>query len=129
VEGICHVWFSTKGRRQALDGELGDDARRLLAEVAQRAGIRLLETEVAVDHVHLLVALTGTQTLSSVMHQLKGASARAIFLRHPDLKIDLGQHSFWQKGYGFRKVAPEEAARVASYIKTQINRPLRHHQR
>ena len=78
VEGLYHVWFSTKGRKQALEGELGDDARRLLIETAQRTGIRLLEVEVLADHAHLLVAVTGSQTLPSVMHQLKGTSARYI---------------------------------------------------
>jgi putative transposase len=129
VEGIYHVWFSTKARRQALDGELGDDARGLLTEVAQRTGIRLLEIEVAADHVHMLVAVTGGQTLSSVMHQLKGASARLTFLKYSDLKMDLGGASFWQKGYGFRKVDPKEVTMVASYIRTQTSRPLRHGQR
>ena len=126
MEGIYHVWFSTKGRKQALDGELGNDARRLLIEAAERTGIRLLEVEFAVDHAHLLVALTETQTLPSVMHQLKGASARYIFLKYPDLRLDLGHNSFWQKGYGWRKIDPTEACSVRHYIRTQRNRALRH---
>jgi putative transposase len=101
----------------------------LLTEVAQRTGICLLEIEVAVDHVHMLVAVIGGQTLSSVMHQLKGASARLIFLKYPDLKMDLGRASFWQKGYGFRKVDPKQIAATRQYVKTQTSRPLRHDQR
>jgi putative transposase len=128
MEGIYHVWFSTKGRKQALEGELGNDARRLLTEIAQRTGIRLLELQVTPDHVHLIVAVTGTQTLPLVMHQLKGASARFIFLKYPELKLDLGHDSFWQKGYGFRKVDPKEVAMVARYVRTQVIRPLRHNQ-
>jgi len=126
VEGLYHVWFSTKGRRLALDGELGDDTRQLLTEIAQRAGIRLLNVEMAVDHVHLLVALMGTQTLSSAMHRLKGASSRYIFLKYPELKLDLGHDSFWQKGYGWRKIESAEVPAVRNYIRTQRNRPLRH---
>ena len=128
VEGIYHVWFSTKGRKQALEGEVGDDAKRLLTETAQRTGIRLFEAEVAADHAHLLLAVTAGQTLSSVMHELKGASARAVFLKYPDLKIDLGHHSFWQKGYGFRKVDPKHIEMTRQYIRTQTSRPLRHDQ-
>ena len=126
MEGSYHVWFSTKGRRQALDGELGDDTRQLLTEIAQRAGIRLLDVEMAVDHVHLLVALMGTQTLSSAMHRLKGASSRYIFLKYPELKLDLGHDSFWQKGYGWRKIESAEVPAVRNYVRTQRNRPLRH---
>jgi len=125
VEGLYHVWFSTKGRKQALEGELGDDVRQLLIEIAQRAGIRLLEVEMAADHVHLLLASTGAQTLPSVMHQLKGASSRRIFVKYPELKVDLGHNSFWQKGYGWRKIEPAEAAAVKHYIRTQQSRALR----
>jgi putative transposase len=123
---LYHVWFSTKRRRQAFEGELGDDARRLLIETARRTGIRLLEVQVAGDHVHLLVGLFGAQTLPSVMHQLKGASARCIFLKYPELKLDLGDSSFWQRGYGWRRIEPAEAPGVREYIRTQRDRPLRH---
>jgi putative transposase len=126
VEGIYHVWFSTKGRKQALENELGDDARQLLTETAQRTGIRLMEVEITADHVHLLAALTGMQTLPSVVHQLKGASARSIFLKYPDLRIHLGHNSFWQKGYGWRQIAPDQVPGVRHYIRTQQDRPLRH---
>jgi putative transposase len=126
VEGLYHVWFSIKGRKQALEGELGGDARRLLIETAQRMGIRLVEVEVTADHAHLLVALTGTQTLPSVMHQLKGASARYIFLKYPDLRFDLGHNSFWQKGYGWHKITPAEVPAVRHYIRAQGDQPLRH---
>ena len=126
VERLYHVWFSTKGRQEALQGELGDDARRLLTETAQRAGIRLLEVEVAVDHVHLLVALAEGQTLPSVMHQLKGATARSVFLKYPELKSDLRHNSFWQKGYGSRRLDPSEVLGVRRYMRTQGATPLRH---
>jgi len=126
VEGFYHAWFSTKGRKQALEGELGDDLRQLLVETAQRADIRLLEIEMAADHAHLLVALSVAQTLPSAMHRLKGATSRYIFLKYPDLKVDMGHNSFWQKGYGWRKIEPAEVERVRSYIRTQGTRPLRH---
>lgn len=126
MDGLYHVWFSTKRRKQALDGELGDDVRQLLVEIAQRADIDLVEVEVATDHVHLLVALSGSQTLSSTMQQLKGAASRHIFLKYPELKMDIGRNSFWQKGYGWRKIDAAEVHSARNYIRTQRNRPLRH---
>ncbi len=98
-----------------------------LIDTAQRAGIRLLELEVVADHAHLLVALAEGQTLPSVMHQLKGATARSIFLKYPELKSDLGHNSFWQKGYGFRRLSSGEVASVRRYMRTQAERPLRRH--
>ena len=126
MDGLYHAWFSTKGRKQALEGELGDDVRQLLTETAQRADIRLLEIEMAADHVHLLVALSGAQTLSSAMHQMKGATSRHILLKYPELRSHLGHNAFWQKGYGWRKIDPTEAPAVRHYIRTQRTRALRH---
>jgi putative transposase len=126
MEGLYHVWFSTKGRKQGLDGDLGDEVTQLLREIAQRPAIGLLEIALAGDHAHLLLTLSGDRTLSSAMHQLKGAASRQLFLRHPELKIDIGHNSFWQKGYGWRKIDPTEAPAVRHYIRTQANRPLRH---
>ena len=75
MEGLYHVWFSTKGGKQALAGDLGDEVSQLLIDIAQRAGIRLLELEIASDHIHLLVALAGAQTLP-----LRNAPAQGRYL-------------------------------------------------
>ena len=123
---VYHVWFSTKGRKPALEGEIGEDVKRLIKEIAQRTAIQVLEIEAAADHAHLLLALTDGQTLPSVMHQLKGASARAVFLKYPDLRIDMKSKSFWQKDYGSREVTASEIDVVRLYIRTQSERPLRH---
>ena len=126
MEGSYHVWFSTKGRKAALDGDIGDDVKRLFIETARRTGIQLMEMEAVADHVHLLVEVTGAQTLSSIMHQLKGATARAIFLKYPELKLDLAHNSLWQKGYGWRKIEIDEVSGIRNYIRTQRDRPVRH---
>jgi len=96
VEGLYHVWFSTKGRKPALEDEIGQEIKQL-----------------------------GTQTLSRAMHQLKGASARYILLKYPELRFDFGSTAFWQKGYGWRKIDPKEVHAVRHYIRTQRHRPLR----
>ena len=82
--------------------------------------------EVAIDHVHLLLNLRADQKLSVVMHDLKGASARAIFGRYPDLKFYMQRDTFWQRRYGSRRLHESELETVRRYIKTQSDRPLRH---
>ncbi|MGQ9571977.1 MAG: IS200/IS605 family transposase [Dehalococcoidia bacterium] len=125
TEAFYHVWFSTKGRKIALVDRIGPEMKRLLQEVAISASIHLLETETTVDHVHLLIGLRPGQTLPSAMHRLKGATSRYIFLRFPELKVDLGHNSFWQKGYGFYRLDRSEVSGVRRYIRTQGARPMR----
>ena len=86
--------------------------------------IRALEA--VEDHVHLLLDLQGNQSLSVVMHDLKGASAREVLRLFPDLRIDLAASSLWQKGYGWRLVPEGQTEAVRRYIETQETRPLRH---
>jgi putative transposase len=125
LNGVFHVWFSTKGRAFVLEDDVARDVKRILREIARRAAIDLMEVEAAGDHAHLMVRLQGKQTLSSVMHQLKGASARSILLRYPELKLATETEALWQKGYGWRKVEDKEVAGIRMYIRTQRSRPLR----
>ena len=120
---VSHVWFSTKERRPILDGEVGNDVRISFAEIAKRASIGLLELGLAMDHVHMLLEISSDKSLSSVMHQLKGASAHAIFLKYPDMRLDT--RALWQKGYGFRRIAPTEVSGLRYYIRTQSKRSPR----
>ena len=122
---LYHVWFSTKGRKPALVDEIDRTVRSSFAEVAARNDIEITEVETALDHVHVLVSLKPGQTLPRVMHDLKGTAARLVFERFPELRLDMGSNSFWQKSYGARLVPPEQLQAVRGCIRTQSERPLR----
>ena len=118
-----HVWFATKKRKWLLQADVEEHVRRFLNEIAQEKGIRLLEYETMVDHVHLLLQLGSEDNMSRIVNLLKGASARKVFQRFSELKLDTGVNHFWQKRYGTRVVEPRTLATVASYIRTQQERP------
>ncbi len=118
---LYHVWFSPKNRKAVLGGEIGHAAREELLQIAEAQAISLLACELGYDHVHMLIELGESQTLPSVMHRLKGASAHRLFQRFPDLKMDLLHISFWQRGYGYRRLSYREVQTVLAYI-------LRHRQ-
>jgi REP-associated tyrosine transposase len=93
---------------------------------ADKVGVRLVEIEAIEDHVHLLVELRADQTLSRVMHRIKGATAREVRSKYPELGLDMASNSFWQKSFGARPVPPNQVEVVKHYIRTQVERPLRH---
>ncbi len=126
MDSYYHVWFSTKARRAALeDDEIHDEARRLLVDAARRHGIALMQMQLDADHVHLLVRIAEDQSLPNVMRLLKGSSARQLFIKFPELQLDT--RSFWQKGYGSRRLTGAELPNVSRYIRTHKERPLRHY--
>ena len=94
-----------------------------MRETAQRHGIKVLECETMVDHVHLLVQAVDAADLSRAMHMLKGASARYLLESIPDIRMDAGIDHFWQKRYGAKPVEPAALGSVRNYIHTQKERP------
>jgi putative transposase len=120
-----HVWFSTKGRQPVLVEEIREAVLSLIPENAAKAGASVLALEAIEDHVHLLVELGDGRALADVMHQVKGASAREMFRRYPELAIDMGAGSFWQKSYGARPISAGQIESVKRSIVTQDARPLR----
>jgi putative transposase len=117
-----HVWFGTKRRKWLLQGDVHDAAVYLLKEIAAEKGITLLEVEAIVDHVHLLLGLRHKGELPNAMMNLKGVSARRLFERFPELKLDAHTNNFWQEGYGSKLVAPPAVPAVRRYIRTQWER-------
>ncbi len=119
---LYHVWFATKRRKWLLQGEVLDAAREEIANAASQHSIRIIEQEAIVDHVHLLVEVDDAPALAKAMNYVKGASARRIFKRFPELKLDAHTTSFWQAHYGSRLIPPEARATVTRYIRTQWER-------
>ena len=118
-----HVWFATKYRKWLLQGDVLDEARRLLREIASAKGIELLECEAIVDHVHLLLDLSDKAQLPNAMMNLKGVSARRLFERFPELKLDVQTNNFWQIGYGSKIVAPNAVSTTKRYIPYSMGAP------
>jgi putative transposase len=119
---LYHVWFATKRRKWLLQGEVLNAAREEIAKAALQHSIHLIEHEAIVDHVHLLLEGDDPMTLSKAMNYVKGTSARRIFKRFPELKLDAHTTSLWQSHYGSKLIPEEARATVTQYIRTQWDR-------
>lgn len=117
-----HVWFATRRSLWLLQGEVGDAARALMFEIATEKGIKLVEAEAIVDHVHLLLECEDKASLSSAMMFLKGVSSRRLGQRFPSIYQDAGTAHVWQERYGSKIIPPEGVATVKRYIQTQWQR-------
>jgi putative transposase len=123
---LYHVWFGTRSRKWLLQGEIPDAAKQEFDAIAERQNIKLLEREAIVDHVHMLLDSPDKDSLSRAMNFLKGASARALFLRYPSIKMDAETNSFWQRGYGSKVIPPQREQQIREYIRT-MGSPRRLH--
>jgi REP element-mobilizing transposase RayT len=66
------------------------------------------------DHIHILIGMRPTQSLSELMQDIKGDSSRWI----NENKFVAGKFS-WQEGYGAFSYSKSQISAVANYIESQ----------
>ncbi len=114
VYNLTHFVWSTHDRREwiaeswqeSLYGYLGGIARNKQATLIQAGGM--------LDHLHLLVSLPPTVTLSEMVNVFKSNSSRWIRTEMPRMNIFT-----WQEGYGAFSVSRSSEQTVANYIRQQ----------
>jgi len=123
---LFHVWFSTKKRLDALQDERREFVLDAFKRIATENESELIESEAQFDHVHMLWRAADEADLSRTMMLLKGISAREVFEREPELRFSMRSLVFRQKSFGRRPVPEDQLETVRMYIRTQLDRPLRH---
>ena len=80
-----HIVFAPKYRRQLIYGELKVEIGKILRELCEWKGIKIIEAELCPDHIHMLVEITPKFSVSGVIGFLKGKSSLLIHERHGNL--------------------------------------------
>jgi REP element-mobilizing transposase RayT len=88
------------------------EIRRLCAEQDWTIGALNIQP----DHVHLFLSAPPTVAPSEIAHQLKGATARAVFQRFPEIKNQLWGVAFWSRSYYVGSVGDMSLVVVLKYI-------------
>jgi REP element-mobilizing transposase RayT len=74
----------------------------------------------------MLLRIPSEEELPNTMRLLKGITSREVLLAYPMLHVDMGTQAFWQKSFGRRPIPEDQLEVVRNYIRTQLDRPLRH---
>jgi putative transposase len=91
----------------------------ILEEVAERHKIKIEELSVMSDHIHTVVGLPPTMSVSQALHLLKGASARELFKRKPIFRRRYPRGHFWSSGKFYRSVGDADIETVTQYVRNQ----------
>ena len=75
------------------------DIANILSMLCKRKSVEIVEAEICPDHVHMLVKIPPSLSVSSFVGYLKGKSTLMIFERHANLKYKYGNRHFWCRGY------------------------------
>lgn len=77
------------------------------------------ELNIQKTHIHLLIQINPKDSISHVMHYIKGGSSRVIRKEFPELQEFLWGDSFWSDGYFAENVGKINESVIKKYIKNQ----------
>jgi REP element-mobilizing transposase RayT len=117
---LLHVVFSTAERRPLIREEMQDRLHAYLGGIARENDMVALAVGGVADHVHLLLSLPRTLSVSKAVQLLKAGSSKWINESFPES----GQFS-WQEGYGAFSIGVAQREKTVAYIRTQAE----HHKR
>jgi putative transposase len=112
-----HIVFRTKRNRPVLEGEVGREGLKIILDVAERRGYKILAGAFMPDHVHLVIALTPSDRVSDAVRYFKGNTARVLREKFPRLRE--AAPSLWSEGYYVESVGLKNVKQVLSYVSRQ----------
>ena len=114
-----HIVFAPKYRRKVFYGEKRAEIGKILRELCEWKGVRLLNAEACPDHVHILVEIPPKMSVSGFMGFLKGKSSVIIYQKWGNMKYQYRNRSFWCRGYYVDTVGRNKKV-ISEYIRNQL---------
>ncbi len=121
-----HIVFVTKYRRPCLHEELRDYLKGAFSEILAAWRCELIEFGGEADHVHLLIAIHPALNISTLINNLKTASARRARNRFAEhLAAFYWKPMFWHRAYYVGSVGGAPLETVRAYVESQGTKPLK----
>jgi REP element-mobilizing transposase RayT len=111
---LCHLTFSTKGRRRLIRHEMEDELHRYLAGTCRKLGCPAIEIGGTDDHVHVAFSLARTVTIAKFVEELKKNSSKWIKTQGEPYR-----YFAWQAGYGVFSVGASGLTNLRRYVQNQ----------
>lgn len=109
-----HAVFAVQNRMSLINKKWEDELYKYITGIIQNNGHKLIIINGDYDHIHVLLGLRPTQSISDLMQDIKGSSSKWINLN----KFVNGKFS-WQEGYGAFSYAKTDLKNVINYIENQ----------
>ena len=114
-----HIVFAPKYRRKVFYQEKRAAIGKILRQLCEWKGVRIIEAEACPDHIHMLVEIPPKMSVSGFMGYLKGKSATMLYEQFGELKYKYRNREFWCRGY-YVDTAGKNASRITEYIQKQL---------
>jgi putative transposase len=99
-----HFVWCPKYRKKILVGKLAPFVEQEIRHICEATTWTIGALNVQTDPVHLFLSAPPSVARSQIAHPLKGATARKVFQRFPDVKHQLWGGAFWSRSYSVGSV-------------------------
>ena len=119
-QNLYHLEWCPKYRYNMFKREENKNlCEEVLHEVAKRHHIEINELSVMPDHIHTVVEIPPTMSVSKALQLLKGASSREIFKVRPNFRKRYPKGHLWSPGKFYRSIGDADAETVIQYVRDQ----------
>ena len=96
---LYHIVCPAKYRRVVFSELVDQTLKEVCIEISKRYELHFLEIGTDKNHVHFLVQLVPTHSVTKIITIIKSITAREIFKLHPEVKRALWGGELWTDGY------------------------------
>lgn len=114
-----HLVFAPKYRRKVFFGQKRREIGAILRQLCEWKGVRIIEAEVCVDHIHMLLEIPPKLSVASFVGFLKGKSSLLIYQKYANMKYKYRNREFWCRGYYVDTVG-KNTEKIKEYIANQL---------
>ena len=109
-----HFVFAVKYRDGVIHSSWKDELYKYITGIVQNNKHKLLIINGMPDHVHILIGLRPSQSISDLLQDIKGSSSKWI-----NEKKFIKTRFEWQEGYGAFSYSKSQIKTVIEYIENQ----------
>ena len=114
TSNLVHCVFSTKERQKAIIPEIKERLWAYMGGIARENKIKALAIGGVDDHVHLLLSLPATISVSKAIQLIKGGSSKWVH----ETFVNCRKFA-WQEGYGAFTIGISQVDETIGYIRSQ----------
>lgn len=114
---LYHLVWIPKYRKRVLIGKIAIKLKHLFYEACKVNQWWIEELNILPDHIHMLIQLHPSESVSDVIQRLKGGTSRILRKEFPELEEFLWGDSFWADGYFAETVGKVNMQDLKKYIK------------
>lgn len=116
-----HIIFAVKYREGVVQNSWREELYKYIAGIIQTHNHKLMAINGMPDHIHILIGMRPTQSLSELLQDIKGSSSKWI----NEKKFVRGKFE-WQEGYGAFSYGKSQIKSVIEYIEKQEEHHKKH---